>query len=265
MGSKKFIYSLALALSLMNSAAHAKDHYPPVLEEVIKGVEASLDMGYRPVVVFDIDDTLINTRGRNVRIIREFGDHADIKTRFPAEAALARGVSVEQTKYLVTDTLKALGAADPEFLKAADEFWLPRFFSDRYCAGDKQIKGAARFVQEVVKFGGHVVYLTGRDIPRMEVGTKLSLRNQFFPTASRHATLMMKPSKDVDDLEFKRQALSAIAALGEVVAVFENEPANLNLLADSFPRAKAVFLDTIHSPKPDQPLSRADWIKDFIY
>jgi len=69
----------------------------------------------------------------------------------------------------------------------------------------------------------------------------------------------------MDDLEFKKSQFRPLAALGEVVGVFENEPANINAMADAFPNAKAIFLDTIHSPKLDVPEDRVNWVRDFNF
>ena len=46
-------------------------------------------------------------------------------------------------------------------------------------------------------------------------------------------------------------------------SVFENEPANLNAMVEAFPLASAVFLDTIHSPRPDVPSEASQWVGDF--
>ena len=80
---------------------------------------------------------------------------------------------------------------------------------------------------------------------------------------SDRAVLMMKPDPQIPDVDFKRDAVAGVAGLGEVVAVFENEPANLNVLLAGFPRARGVFLDTIHSTRPDQPSEAAAQVADF--
>ena len=52
-------------------------------------------------------------------------------------------------------------------------------------------------------------------------------------------------------------------AMGTVIAVFENEPKNLNLMADRFPQAEAVFLDSNHSPNAVPVDARASWIRSY--
>ena len=76
--------------------------------------------------------------------------------------------------------------------------------------------------------------------------------------------LRLKPSFDDDDLVFKRSLLAEIGSLGRVAGAFENEPANANLFAETFPGALVVFLETIHSPNPPPLLSRIVRMKDFV-
>ncbi|MBI4404638.1 MAG: hypothetical protein HY537_10775 [Deltaproteobacteria bacterium] len=51
--------------------------------------------------------------------------------------------------------------------------------------------------------------------------------------------------------------------MGQTIAAFENEPANINAMGDAFPAAALVYLDTIHSKKPDVPGPNTSWIRDF--
>jgi hypothetical protein len=74
----------------------------------------------------------------------------------------------------------------------------------------------------------------------------------------------MKASFREDDLGFKRAAVADIRTLGRVVGLFENEPANLNMLHEAFPEAIAVFLETIHSPGAPSVKDSAYRVKDFM-
>ena len=85
----------------------------------------------------------------------------------------------------------------------------------------------ADIANQLVKAGAKIVYLTGRDVPRMQVGTLLNLKRNFFPIDSANAQLMMKPDPKMDDLLFKKQAFEEIKKMGVVVGVFENEPNGL--------------------------------------
>ena len=254
--------ALALVLS-MGAAAHAKPHEPEVLAEVEIQVWESVNAGRTPVLVVDLDDTVFTTRARNMRIVREFAATPEVRALDPAIGRALRGIKGSQIRYNFDDTLKGLGITDADVLKKGVEFWLARFFSDEYCAQDPAIAGAPEYFRLLASYGAKIVYLTGRDVPRMQKGTLASLKKNGLPLEREGAVLMMKPDKKDDDLKFKKDAFARIATMGEVVGVFENEPANLNAMAEAFPQAAAVFVDTVHSAKPDVPLARAKWIGDY--
>jgi hypothetical protein len=59
--------------------------------------------------------------------------------------------------------------------------------------------------------------------------------------------LLMKPTLQEGDDEYKRTAHSQLKARGPVLAVFDNEPNHINDYALRFPEAYAVHLATDHS------------------
>jgi phosphoglycolate phosphatase-like HAD superfamily hydrolase len=239
-------------------ALFAATYQPEALDRVRLLARSAIGCGESPVAVFDLDDTLINTRGRTYRILIEFADSAE--ARFPAEAAKLKMLKPGDTRYVLKHTLSQLGIENEAFLKEASAFWAPRFFSDAYVIDDQPNPGAAAYVRSLERVGTRIVYLTGRDVPNMQRGTIQNLRELGFP----EGTLLMKPDAKMDDLAFKKSAIEGIRAMGSVVGVFENEPANLNLLHEAFPDALGVFIDTIHSPKPDRPYEGAAWVGHFL-
>lgn len=54
----------------------------------------------------------------------------------------------------------------------------------------------------------------------------------------------------MSDRDFKAQAIESIARLGTVIAAFENEPINANLLQERFSKAAVYLLASIESAKP---------------
>jgi hypothetical protein len=257
------IATLALTfLAFLAGSAMAQEHNPEALTQVIEQVKQVRALGKQPVVMFDLDDTLINTRERTLRIIQDFAKQTEL---LPEDAQKLAALKIENIRFLMSDTLKEQGVLNPALAKNLGDFWASRFFTNEYSANDKQNPGAALYVREIVKAGAKVVYLTGRDAPRMQVGTLENLRKQGFPVNSSAALLMMKPNNSVDDLAFKRESFTQVAAMGEMIGVFENEPANVNAMADAFPAATAIFLDTIHSPTNIVPEARVSQVLDFFH
>ena len=69
----------------------------------------------------------------------------------------------------------------------------------------------------------------------------------------------------MEDKAFKDDALSDIRSYhGQVVATFENEPANANLFVRSFPEALHFFLETVSSPEPEEPSPELIRTVDFV-
>jgi len=44
----------------------------------------------------------------------------------------------------------------------------------------------------------------------------------------------------------------------------DNEPANVNKFHDRHPDAQVVFVETDHSPRPDEPHSDLQWLRGFL-
>lgn len=212
------------------------------------------------VAVFDLDSTLLSTAQRNMAILREFA------AAHPTDERLAQAVgrmTVADMGWNIMDDLRARGFDRDDLLKELRGFWFKRFFTHDYLRHDEPLPGATEFVNDVHAAGATIVYLTGRDEPGMGRGTRDSLRAHRFPVDDGRVHLHLKPQFHEDDLVFKRRAIVEIAALGEVVAAFENEPANANFFAETFPDADVVLLDTVHSPNPPALLPRIIRLRDF--
>jgi hypothetical protein len=259
---KMLLFSFFLSLAPIHSVHSEILYNQQVLKDIIEKVQSAKLQGKNPIVLFDLDDTLINTRERNLRILQDFVEQNEIQQRFPTEISKIQQLTVIDIKYLLSDTLNGIGVTDPNLIKLASDFWLPRFFSDQYCSRDQANSGAAKYLNDLVNAGAQIVYLTGRDIPRMQSGTIISLQRNFFPFPV-HASLLMKPNQNLDDLTFKKDSFAQVSAMGEVEGVFENEPANINAMNNYFSNAIAVFIDTIHSSRPDIPNKNISWVSDF--
>lgn len=207
--------------------------------------------------MFDLDSTLLSTAQRNLAILHEFAKSV------PAVARHIETLTAADMGWNVMDDLKRRGFDDEATLKLLRRFWFERFFTSDYLQHDEPLPGASDYVREIHDAGAIVVYLTGRDEPGMGRGTRDSLRAHRFPMDDARVVVRLKPEFKEDDLVFKRRATAEIAGLGAVLAAFENEPANANYFAETFPEADVVLLDTVHSPNPPPLLPRITRLKDF--
>ena len=225
------------------------------LSHLVDDVVSLVRRGGKPVVVFDLDDTLFSTAQRNLRILKEFA-----ASRPGIPPALAR-VQPHMLRYSITDSARAAGVEAPELLAELQAFWRARFFTNEYLLTDEPIPGAVGYCEELARAGAKLVYMTGRD-EAMREGTERSLLGRGFPV--RGTALVLKPAFDTPDLEFKTRALAALPSHGEVRGAFENEPAHVNMFQGAFPDALMYFVETRHSGKPIEPHPSARRIKDFL-
>ena len=237
-------------------------HQIGLLQQVLEQVSANAaDGGPAPVVVFDLDATLYDNRTRTLTILMEYAD--EVADQVPDVAEALRSLTVERVYYLLSDTLRGCGLTQSDVVKDITSYWHERFFSDDYCSHDVPIDSAPEFVRACHETGATLVYLTGRDIPGMLLGTVASLREHGFPIGVAGVELVLKPDATMSDEAFKRNALPTLRRVGEVIAFFDNEPANCNLARNIFPEATVFLLETQSVPGAPDPDDGIQKITDF--
>ncbi len=77
------------------------------------------------------------------------------------------------------------------------------------------------------------------------VGTVTDSGGLVVPSGNVH--IILKPTLEMGDDEFKREAHRKLAETGMVIAAFDNEPTHVNDYRRAFPDATIVHLATDHS------------------
>lgn len=208
--------------------------------------------------VFDLDSTLFCTAPRNKRVFWRFLRERSVIPQLWMNlwahlSPMNQRYSIPRTFYNVLN--RELGVPEAEAWAEASviwtefqPFWMNEFFLSRNIARDVPYEGAVEFVTELHRRGYHIVYLTGRDSPRGYEGTFQVLRQWRFPMDER-THLRLKPHANLGDLEFKEAASRALNAEFEVCALIDNEPENLAMFSEMFPRSEIVFFHSIMSPR----------------
>lgn len=265
--------ALLIALVLAGAAcAHAPGAHAavegnpaPKLGDVFALVAAARTAGRPALAIFDIDGTITDPAARNRDIfgLAFDGPGAVVNPPRPDLAAAMRALPLSEHAYEPESTLTKIGVTDTAFVRALKTRWNQDFFSNRFLLRDEAVPGAVSYLDSLRAHGCTVVYFSGRDAPRMLGGTAQSLLERGFPVGIPGTMLMLKPDKAIGDFDYKKTALDEIAGYGTVVAVFENEPRNINLLHERFPEARAFFLDTRHSARAPAVAPGIPWLKDF--
>lgn len=230
-----------------------------ILDDILSRVRATRQARHTPVVVFDLDHTLFDNGPRTLHLLHEYAVQAG-ETALAERLAAASPVNVP---YMVSEMLGRVGETRPEIVAAARAHWERGFFTDALQRLDVPVPGARDFANEVFEGGATVVYLSGRDVPNMLVGCTESLRTHGFPVGLAHTVIVLKPTWEMRDLDFKRDVIDFLGTLGHVVATFDNEPANCNLFRRMFPKAVSVFMDTAMAPDAPPLDEGIPHIRDF--
>lgn len=202
------------------------------------------------LVIFDLDSTLFDLTKRVTAILERFTADPQTRTRFPVACELMRNIRIHRTDWGITEPLARIGITNhdhADFLHAAQAAWYEGFFSNDFLDLDFPLPGAVDFVEACLDRGAEVMYLTGRDVARMGIGTEKSLRQCRFPFDHPDVSLILKPSKELDDAEFKADVIEDLLHDYDHVWLFENEPVNINIVLDRAPNVKIIFVETCHS------------------
>lgn len=241
-----------------------------VIERVAEESKARVLNGGKPVkVVFDLDSTVFDVKPRTLRILKEFALTPRARALSGKIADWCLGLQAQSLLYTLEESAKANGMPhnepnEKEFLKEAFHYWRERFFTHQYVMMDHPSPGAVDYVTRVVDAGATAVYLTGRDWPGMGKGTRTMLEHWGFPVDPRVSELIMKPYYGLDDSEFKDEALRELRMESDVVALFDNEPANFHVFEKNFPEAWLVFYHSNCSTKEAKPVRRIYRIENFL-
>lgn len=220
-----------------------------MLQKAISDVRAAYNKQERPMVIFDVDGTLLDNRPRIMQILKEYGT-SELKGVRPEDANKLLALNIAHIQYRLTDTLSAIGVTDPAVINNAAVFWSQRFFNDDYLKYDSPTPGSVNFVRTLYSNGARIVYLTARDQPRQLMGTVKALRDHGYPIGIQGTELIMKPTVQTQDAVYKQQVTNYLRHYGKVIATFDNEPANVNVYRRAFADASVFLFAAPHSPNP---------------
>lgn len=245
----------------MTTSAYCSPVVATALENLEAETRAHVARGQEVQVIFDLDDTLFLVRPRKRAIFREL---AASMSHEPRVARALAHLAEDEICYDVRQALFGVGILAEEHVAGLQAAFFARFFDGSYTIHDELNAGAADYVNRLHAAGARIVYLSGRPeemLPR----TLQTLAEAGFPIdgTQTDCVLKAKAEQHLGDVEFKAIKATELAAWGKTLAIFDNEPANLNAMAPAMPDAAVFFMDTDHSPNPPALVMDAHTVIDF--
>ena len=219
---------------------------PPLAHRLFRTIDHVLARGGHPVVVLDVDLTLLDTRPRTRKILADYL-HARPMDLAARRDALDR-LWCRPLRFSIVDNLRALGIEDDEIRAQALPFWKTRFFSGPYCALDVPLAGAPEACRALHAAGATLVYASARHARTMAAATVQTFLDYGIPVATAGAVLALKEDPDEPDGAFKARVADHAARMGTVVAAADNEPGHCNVFRRRLPEAIVAWVDTAHHP-----------------
>jgi phosphoglycolate phosphatase-like HAD superfamily hydrolase len=190
---------LNAARTVVDGAAFTADALEKVRARTAGGLPSS--------VVFDIDDTLADSRSRTLAIALAFDE--------------ARGTNVFETLRVESVDYPPRSFAAKAGLSEAEtaaflQFWQPRFFDAASMRFDTPITAMVNLANQAASAGAHVVFLTGRD-EQQRGETLAELSRLGLQSPSSDALVMFQPG---DGRDFKALHLKRWADRGDDIGFF---------------------------------------------
>jgi len=234
----------------LGRAARGESVVPP-WRGALARIASVVARGAHPVVVLDLDLTLVENAPRTRAILRSWLADLAHERRDDALEHTASMPLVFSIRDNLMTLIDFLALSDHHaHLASGIAHWKRAFFDPAYLVHDHAMPGAAATLARLVAAGATIVYLTARP-GALAAATTAQLCELGFPVADAGAVLVTKTDPNEGDHAFKVRALAWCARLGEVVLCAENEPAHANAMHHAFPDALTVLVTSRHSlPAP---------------
>ena len=247
-----FILSLHLAWN--PQFALARDQR---LDSLIAHTRELSQNGSIPLIVMDLDETVVDSTDRRFAAFQRSAQTL-CSTTAPRDCPLALNLRRSDLQrisnpYDSTSLFDRLGIKSPEFRKKWESTMVDEYLSGSGMELDDEVPGARSFISELGHAGAHVIYISARFESKQGFGTLQSLSHLGLLEWG-WPKVILRPDHE-DSLAFKVRAIRSIefpeGQDSAVIALFENEPENLNAWSHEFPDAQAFFLErAVMKPEP---------------
>ncbi len=269
--------SLAFLVALAAETGMAREK---ALDDILNTVKNRTAKGQTSVLLVDIDETLVDSRQTMFGILLSVAQEkcaAVAKANLLEACDVALGLSPKDmyrgnNGYDLDQIFTHLGfnGADPEVQQFTAE-WGKKSV-ERILAGDftshrdASLPGAVGYFRQLRRAGAWIFFGTNR-YEKIRVNTEELLQGYELLEAGGNNLLMKKPGEKSADAKTRFAETAAQLAKSrnsDVVALFENEPGNLQTWLKVNPKSAAVFVKGNFTPGKTDPIpAQAVQIQDY--
>jgi hypothetical protein len=221
---------------------------PDLETDLMARIQQAKASGKTPSVVFDIDDTLFDSRARSQGLLHMYGEANGVDA--------LKSIPLEKIRNDVFRTLNALRYTGTD-KGAIKSFHDARWTDGEHYHLDAAYPGALKVAKDAANAGAQIVYLSER--PSDQQGaTQQQLWANGFPAGN---LILMERSMSIS--RWKAEKLEALAAESTVVGVFDNEPRAVNALAKVAPTGTVFRMDTTMKPQSPDLADGVETLRSF--
>ncbi|MCA9514111.1 MAG: hypothetical protein KC635_04145 [Myxococcales bacterium] len=213
--------------------------------DLARDVAAVTAQGRAPLAILDVDLTLVDNAPRSRAIFADW--IASLRGHWEGFEAAIQKAPTMPIVFSAEANLRSLGVTDEALVREGLAYWWRAFFTARYAMLDTPIPGSIEAALALRAAGVTLVYLTARPATLADA-TIARFRELGLPVCVPGAVLVTKDDPAEPDRAFKERALAWIASLGRPILMVDNEPGHVNAMRAAFPDARAVLIETRHSP-----------------
>ena len=185
---------------------------PQYLKQALAEIKQRTARGEKVAVAFDVDNTLVDTRGRVLAIGKKF-DQLHGTTYFKGKSSKAMGNDAKETAQLLRMT--------PDHAKKFGSLFFREFFKGENYKNDTKIRSTVELAKKAAAAGADVYYVTARTQSE-ERFTVDQLKKAGLPDADDHF-VVSKPKMRDKTPEYKAKELEHLATSYDFVPFFITE------------------------------------------
>ncbi|MBD3229980.1 MAG: HAD hydrolase-like protein [Candidatus Lokiarchaeota archaeon] len=189
------------------------------VKDLIKILEKKRKKGKNQYIIFDIDDTIIDTTKRKEEVYKRIKSNNKLPDLFPDEF---------RTSYNIIELLKNKNFDENSLIKANNNF-LKYFLSNEYLKYDSQFPGVEKVIYKLSGIGFKIIYLTGRHYDMFE-GTMESFKMNNIPIDNENIELVMKKDFYLSDIDFKKNFINNFDKKNNIICIIDNDSETCNEL-----------------------------------